>query len=207
MFDFRFYRADGGFISSVTTNVTINGTGQITVPATASTWELIYNLQPGGVGTDNTMTYTINQYCNGQTPTSVASQCCPPDPALGAALSRVEQLVTLLQRQVSPFAFIEGDVHSGLTGEGEIAISSLVGVRVDVIDSLPGTVGVTTGHPETLHGAGWVRWGDVNGWRERVYLDTVSVVSTPYAAGAMTKIGYSLPDGAEVDITELEREP
>lgn len=172
----------------------------------------------GGVGTQ--LSVRMEFFCTAPGGTTVA--CCPPDTIATGLLNQilsavlmvqadvglVTERVDLLQRQVSPFAFIDGASHLGLSGEGEIDISgSIVGVRVELVDVLDGTVGQTAGHPETLFGTGWIRWGDDLGWRQRIFIDAESIVSTPYAAGAMTKIGYSLPAGTVIDLTELEREP
>lgn len=179
---------------------------KLTPTAGALRYQTLIVFDPALQITDSA-TVTIRHYCSVTGPGSVVGGCCPPDPIIGIVAAQILELVTLIQRQVAPFATIDGTTHAALTGEGEIAIQGLVGVRVAVIDTMPGTVTVTAGHPETLMGAGWIRWGDLSGWRERVFLSADSLLSTPYAASAMTKIGYSLPPGAEIDITELEREP
>lgn len=150
---------------------------------------------------------TVRHYCNGAGPGGVEQGCCPPDPTIALTLSAVLELATLIQRQLAPFAFIEGDSHGPLSGEGEFNVQGLVGVVVEIIDTLEGTVSVIDGVPETLFGTGWIRWGDALGWREREFLSAEQLVSTPYAASAMTRIGYSLPPGCEIVVTELEREP
>jgi hypothetical protein len=161
---------------------------------------------------------SIEWFCGNDptTPPTSFNPCvsCPPDPYLQGAIAQIlgelsilKLQVDLIQRQAVPFATVDGDLHDGLTGNGEISVQGLVGVRVAIVDSIEGTVSVTDGHPETLHGTGWIRWGDDVGWRERVFLSNEVTLSTPYVASAMTKIGYSLPPGMEIDIVTLEREP
>lgn len=173
----------------------------------ASHYQMLARFSASGNVTD-TFHATVRHYCNAASPGAPLQGCCPPDPTIQATLAAVLELTTLVQRQLAPFAFIEGTMHSGLTGNGEFSLDQpIVGVRIFVLDSLAGTVGVDDGHPETLYGLGWLRWGDSDGWRERVPIDTEALISTPYAASAMTKIGYSLPPGVEIDVVELEREP
>jgi hypothetical protein len=153
---------------------------------------------------------------------STATACCPPDPIATGMLQQILQAVLdvqsnvdllgdtvdLLQRQIAPFAFTDGTLHAGLTGEGEVTFTTtIVGVRIQVIDSLEGTVGVAAGHPETLYGLGWFRWGNGVYWRDREFIDAETMLSTPYAASSCTKLAYSLPPGAEIDVRELWREP
>lgn len=178
------------------------------VPSNATQFFADTTFADGG----SSLNLRLSFFCSG--PGAVESPCCPPDEiATGmlsqilAAVAGVQEYVTLIQRQAVPFATVDGDSHLGLTGAGEIAVQGLVGVRVGLVDTMEGTVGATDGHPETLYNTGWIRWGDSAGWRERVMIDSETLLSTPYAAGAMTKIGYSLPPGAEIDIVEVVREP
>jgi hypothetical protein len=174
----------------------------------------------GSTGTNYSVAVRLEFFC--ATSGSTQTACCPPDQIATGMLQQILQAVLdvqsnvdllgdsvdLLQRQVAPFAFIDGPTESGLTGEGEITLTTtVVGIRITVIDSLEGTVGVHAGHPETLFGLGWFRWGNGSMWRSREFIDADEIVSTPYVASAMTKIGYSLAPGAEIDITELWREP
>lgn len=186
-----------------------------TKPATA----VNYSWQVTQGGTQNEPGHyqgTANWYCGGGTPDSpVSNPCvpCPPDPYLVGLLGQImaELRATrlqadLIQRQAIPFATIDGDSHLGLTGEGEIEVFGLVGVRVGLVDTLEGTVSVVAGNPETLYNTGWIRWGDDSGWQPRVFLDSEVTLSTPYAASSFTRIGYSLPPGTEIDIVEVRRE-
>jgi hypothetical protein len=166
----------------------------------------------------STAQLSIEIYCGNDptTPPDSFNPCipCPPDPYLSGQLAIIlgelaimKQQIDLIQRQAVPFATIDGTLHSSLTGAGELSVQGLIGARIAIVDSLAGTVGVTAGEPETLHGTGWIRWGDDVGWLDREFLTSEVTLSTPAAAGAMTRLGYSLPPGVEIDIIELEREP
>ena len=172
----------------------------------------------GGIGTQ--WAARMEFYCAPSGAT--AAPCCPPDELTTGLLQQILQSVLstqselaivsdsveLLQRQVAPFAFIEGTAHNGLTGEGEITFTTtIVGIRLQVVDSLEGTVSVYAGHPETLFNLGWFRWGNGASWRDRQFIDAETILSTPYAASSCTKLAYSLPPGTEVDVVELWREP
>jgi hypothetical protein len=172
----------------------------------------------GGAGTA-TGTFTIEWYCGTNTPTTPPSTfdpcvACPPDPNMVGLIAQLQtqilgitELLTLVQRQAVPFATIDGDAHVDLDGEGSFAVQGLVGARVTTTGLPAGGFGVTDGEPQTFYGTGWIRWGDDTGWRERTFLDTAVKLSVPYAASAMTRIGWALPPGVEITVVELEREP
>lgn len=151
------------------------------------------------------MTGQASVYCGGL-PGQTQSPCCPPDAVATGLLTSILQAITLIQRQLVPFAYIDGASHSSLTGFGEISVQGLIGLKLTITDSGPGVLGVAAGDPETVWEAGWYRWGNADGWSPRVFITSVDLVDLPPAAGAYTKIGYSLNATVEVTITELERE-
>lgn len=150
------------------------------------------------------ITTTLNWFCGGDTPNTPNAACCPPDPTLIAALSRIELLVNLIQRQAVPFATIDGPVHAGLTGSGEISIQGVLGYRVSAT-AIPAYVGEQGGTPPTRWDIGWVRTGYPSGWSDRQFLDVDDKVIAP-VLGDATRIGYSLSPGVTVTVTELLRE-
>jgi len=149
---------------------------------------------------------TISAYCNNQTP-GAQTPCCPPDTATLNTLELILQMVTLQQRQTAPFAYVPGSTHTGLTGDGEIAVSGLLGAKVTITGSLPSTVGSEAANPIHLFGAGWVQWGTADGYGPRIWLDQADTISLPDAAGAYNLLAYSLPPGLTIDVLELVREP
>jgi hypothetical protein len=198
-----------GFPTAFTVHgVAPGGTTRIPYHATAENFYLTILAEPQENGRVAQHRFILRQYCNGTRPNSpIASDCCPPDPLIGVMLGRIEQLLTLVQRQAVPFATIDGDLHANLTGEGELAVQGLIGARIGLVDTLDGSVGVVAGNPETLFGTGWIRWGDSAGWRPREFLDSEVTLSYPLNAGALTRIAWSLPPGCAIDLVELSREP
>lgn len=145
-------------------------------------------------------------YCDGNVPGGTLSPCCPPDNIAQGQLAAILDTVTLLQRQMAPFATVDGGVHSGLTGTGELTVQGLVGARVDLSTPPPG-VGLVYGTPDALFEAGFIAWGNADGWSRAEPITAIHYKSTPYAASLSTKIGYTLPPGVTASITELRREP
>jgi hypothetical protein len=159
----------------------------------------------GSATVNSTLTIELRFFCGSTQPT-IQQDCCPPDPILAAQVQSILQLVTLIQRQSVPFAYIASTVHSGLTGSGEITVEGLIGARV-LVTSEPFGESEQAGHPDAIAGVGWLNWGNADGWLRREFIGASPIVSLPTSAGQFTRIGYSLEPGAEVTITELVREP
>jgi len=157
----------------------------------------------GGGGTMSVVT-DMDNYCNGSP--FVTGPCCPPDNATQASLDAILNLVTLIQRQVSPFGYVYGANHTGLSGHGSFAVSDLLGVSVDVT-TLPASYCQATGTPTELFGLGFVTLGTADGYETSHRIDHDGSLVLPYAAGAFTLVGYSLSPGVVVSIRELTREP
>jgi hypothetical protein len=121
-------------------------------------------------------------------------------------LSRIESLLTLVQRQAAPFAYVNGASHSGLTGNGHLDVQGLLGAKVE-LTTVPGRLGIASGDPDTLFDAGFLRWGSSSGAATSQRIDTTPFLSFPGGAGQFTRISYSLAGGVVATITELVREP
>lgn len=147
----------------------------------------------------------LDVYCGANTPQQQVSQCCPVDPSTQAQLNSILQLVTLIQRQNAPFAYVAGTSHTALTGSGEISVQGLLGIKVTP-SAIPNWAGITQGDPDTLWLDSWVNWGNLDGWIAREFLRSSPYLSMPQLAGQFTKVGYSLAPGLSVTITELKRE-
>lgn len=128
------------------------------------------------------------------------------DPLLQGQIDSILGLVTLIQRQIVPFAYVSGTVHTGLTGQGSIAVQGLIGARLE-LTAWTSNVSELSGDPDVLGGAGWINWGSPDGVTPREFIDSEEQVSFPAAAGAMTRIHYSLNIGTVLTLTELAREP
>lgn len=131
---------------------------------------------------------------------------CPPDPAVRQLLKQIYDLLTLVQRQAAPFAYVYGSNHTGLSGDGSISVSGLIGVSVD-ITTLPDSYGRVDGTPVQFFDLGRVNLGTADGYTvgHRVEYDGSLII--PPLAGVFTSIGYSLAPGVVVSIRELVREP
>jgi hypothetical protein len=205
--ELAWFRADGGNIHIDT----IIGSGSaavgpatatIAIPSGATAWQIAIRTGSGTTSVDVHFTLT----CSGTAPTQLTQPCCPPDAALELKLNEILGLVTLLQRQIAPFAYVPGASHTALTGMGELSVQGLLGVKVTPTTSPPGS-GVVEGDPDVLWLDSWITWGNPDGWIEREFLRAAPHVSLPQFAGQFTKLGYTLRPGLTVNVTELVREP
>lgn len=178
-----------------------------TPTATMGTNGSIYITDDGGqTGANNTVTVTVNLFnCPGVPPFN-QSPCCPPDQIAAGVLQRVLDTVTLIQRQIAPFAYVPGAVHAALTGSGELTVSGLIGAKI-APSAIPSSIGRVAGDPDTLWLDSWITWGNNDGWTAREFLTHSPYVSLPKLAGQWTKIGYTIRPGLTVTLTELRREP
>lgn len=166
---------------------------------------LIQSNTPAGGSTD-LLTLTIDYLCNGGVIGAPQPTPCPPDPAVRQLLKQIYELLTLVQRQAAPFAYIYGTNHTGLTGDGELAVSDLIGVSVDVT-TLPTSYGSVPGTPAELYGLGFVSLGTADGWSKSQRIDHDGTLLLPPQAGVFTRVGYTLSPGIAVSIRELVKEP
>lgn len=175
----------------------------IAVPATA-----VYVLaqqtdsRAGGAPT-NSWSGNITVTCNGL-PGQPTTACCPPDPIAAGLLQSILQMVTLIQRQIVPFASIHGTSHTGLSGTGQFSVQGLIGLAVD-LTTTPARVGSVAGTPDQLFDVGWVNVGTADGWGPRQFIGSDPFILSP-VAGDVTKVGYSLPADVVATITEIVRE-
>jgi hypothetical protein len=148
---------------------------------------------------------TIEFFCGAAPGLTAVQPCCPPDSILDAQLQQILGMVTLIQRQLVPFAYISGTVHSGLTGEGSFAVQGLIGARLE-LTSIGGSTGVESGDPDVIFDAGWINWGNADGVTPRERISALEQVSFPQLAGQFTSFHYSLGVGVVLRVTELRRE-
>lgn len=116
------------------------------------------------------------------------------------------ELVTLIQRQAVPFAYVSGATHAGLTGHGGFAVQGILGLCVTFTGG-GSVIGTEIGTPDTLFDVGWVNVGDGNGYRSRERIRSNPWVYFPQAAGEITLVGYTLNPLVTAAIIELKREP
>jgi hypothetical protein len=128
--------------------------------------------------------------------------------AIAAVLQRVDRIegmTTLIQRQGVPFGYITGATYAGLYGQGEYAVSDLIGLAVN-FTTIPSSYIAHPGDPLTYHQIGKISVGTAEGW-ERSWMPTHDPYIILPISGAITKFGYTFPPGIVAAITELVREP
>jgi hypothetical protein len=213
----------GGAPSPSTGHVdAFNASGQsirvkdFTIP-TAGVFDLVYTIDPlwpnvkfsltpdnGGSPTGQLVDFTATLTCDGNAAIGPAD-CCPPDPLIVAKLDKIDALVTLLQRQLAPFAYVSGTVHSGLSGTGVLSVQGLLGAKIQITTD-PATLGVEGTSPPILFDRGFITWGTADGYPQSERLERNSQLSLPARASAFTDLAYDLHPGVIVTITELVRE-
>ncbi len=129
-----------------------------------------------------------------------SSTCCV-DPVVYAKLDALITLVTALQRQATPTGYVLGTAHSGLSGDGLISVTGLVGVKVE-LTTIPARVGTVFGETNQLFQVGWLNLCTTDGCGPRLF-----IANTPFLLldlnPAVTGIAYSIPADVVATITEL----
>ena len=164
----------------------------------------VWSDEPSGF-TDQSQA-TMDIYCGGANPGGQSTPCCPPDPIASGLLRQVLGLVTLIQRQSTPFAYVTGPTHTGLTGTGTVSVSGILALAAH-ITTLPTPLGREAGTPERLFSAGWLNLGTPDGYEAPIYLSAQDQLVVPRSGGLVTTVGYSLHSGVVMDLVELIREP
>lgn len=160
----------------------------------------------GGAGVSND-SCLIELFCNGDVPGGAQTPCCPPDLSLAQQVKSILDTVTLIQRQIVPFAYVPGPVHTALSGTGSFTIANpIIGLKID-LTTIPNYIGDLAGTPDRIFDVGFVSVGDLDGYWFNRRLAMPKTVWFPKAAGAITKIGYTLQPNVIASITELVREP
>lgn len=158
-----------------------------------------------GAGNTSLVNSVLDLYCSGQMPGTQPTGCCLPDVATQSTLDLILRMTTLIQRQIVPFAYISGTAHTGITGNGTIAVSNVLGLKV-AFTTKPSRLGADSGDPINLWGAGWINAGTADGFGPRIWVTSDPMIIKPLSAD-ITVIGYSIPTDCVLTITELLREP
>jgi hypothetical protein len=178
----------------------VTRTDILTVPPTGTRFEA--SVTVGNVTVTNLAQTTAVVTCS-STPLLPVS---PPDPQTDGLLRQILNLVTLIQRQAVPFAYVPGTVHSGLSGAGTISIQGLIGAKV-AVTTLPAALGVEGTTPAEHFDLGWITFATADGYPSSYRLEHNPQLMLPARCGAYTEIDYDLHPGVVVTITELKREP
>jgi len=208
---FCLYNSAGTFTGDLGVSVLSNAAGTVavdqvlTLPAdttyiSAAVYQ--YGTVPP-ITTQLSAVYTCGASLSGSLDTA-----CQSDPAVLAALQQVLDLVKLLQRQLVPLEYTMGSSHAGLSGQGTIAVSGLLGVKIE-LTTLPSTYTQDTSDPPYIWSAGWISMMTADGFIDEARFHATHQVWMPRMAFASvaTLIGYSLKPGIVATITELLRQP
>jgi hypothetical protein len=156
--------------------------------------------------TDVLQTHTTG-YCTVAPPSGLSgTPCCPPDTTLRAEIDQILATVNLIQRQIVPFAYVTGTVHTALSGAGTLSVQGLLGAKID-ITTLPASLGSAGTSPVELFDAGWITWGTADGYPHSVRVEHDPQLSLPVRCSAFTSLAYDFHPGVVATITELKREP
>lgn len=206
-FDFLTYSPTTPFVDAYQTAPLQTGTSNTaTRTITAGTNAFVIQCGPGSVSYANTNTahVLVTFYC-GTLPGATTSPCCPPDPVLSGKIEQLYQLLTIIQRQIAPFAYVSGATHSALTGTGTVSVSGILGLLANC--SVPSSASLFGGTPDVRRPIGRINLATADGYTDRWELVTDSQLILPRAAGIFTDVGYSLEPGVTLTLTELIREP
>ncbi len=180
-------------------------THTVTVPATAVGLMVRGGQLDLSVTNNRTLSCTVVFYCNGALPGQSESPCCPPDPIALGMMTQILSMVTLVQRQLAPFAYVMGAAHAGLSGSGTFSVQGILGLKI-ALTTAPSRLGDVSGDPVTIWDAGWINTGTTDGFGPRIFISSNPMVVQPISSD-VTVIGYSIPADVVCTITELVREP
>lgn len=148
--------------------------------------------------------FTYDVYCSGAAGI-IPLNCCPQDPASQLMLQTAMQMLTLLQRYVLPFAYIQGTVHAGITGSGSFSVQSLSGIQTHV-SAYPASLRTAGGFPTYIYDLGWLSILTADGLIDEHRLTRVDSVWQPRLMEEAITFGYFLNPGVTVTFTELQVE-
>jgi hypothetical protein len=185
--------------------------GQIVQRLAPNQWNLIgFDVNPSNTSSANTWNTQGGIFAAlnflGVTNRSATVPCCPPDVTAQEYLDAILRMVTLIQRQAVPFAYVSGAAHTGLSGSGTINISGLLGVAATVT-TLPASYGRRGTAPTEVFDLGFLTFGTPDGYPQSYRLDKADFVALPSRCGAYTTLSYDLAPGVVATLTELVREP
>ena len=114
-------------------------------------------------------------------------------------------LVTLMQRQSVPFAYVLGTRHSGLSGAGTFAVQGILGLSVEVT-TIPPRLSATMAPVNSWFRFGELSLGTAEGWERRLL-----VTHNPHlfleVQADISVVAYQFEAGVVANIVELVREP
>lgn len=173
------------------------------IPIQAST--VNYRVAAGSTGFQASEFTRTEVFCTNTAPGT--TDCCAQGPDQSNILLRqILDLVTLIQRQRVPYAYVDGATHSGLSGAGTLTVpSGLIGLRTTVTTNPPYT-GQAGSNPQAIFDVGYVSTGDSTGWAETQPIRRSPWIWFPEDMSTWSRVGFNLNPGVVISITELEAE-
>jgi len=172
------------------------------IPAGATFLKYQYTETSAGTRIDD-ISWFFDFYCGPQV--GQAPPCCG-DVGSALEIQQILELVTLIQRQSVPFAYVPGTVHAGLSGSGVLNVSGLLGMKLTITTD-PTTLGTEGSSPPILFDRGYFTWGTPDGYPQSERLERTNQLSLPARCSAFTDFAYDFHPGVVVTATELVREP
>lgn len=174
-----------------------------TVPPLAAYAHCDLTRWDGTVGDTAVVHATATWYCGGGGP-GVNVGPCADSPEVLNLLAQIHRLLTAVyNRQVQPIgSYIEGAVHSGLSGNGSVSlVAACIGVKVTITADTSGK-GSHAGNPVYLFDRGFIvalaAEGPIRAPARLTFNPQLFQLPPPTDA-----IGYTLTAGVTVSITEL----
>jgi hypothetical protein len=126
---------------------------------------------------------------------------------LRAELTQQKTLITLIQRQAVPFAWITGTAHSGLTGTGSFSVQGILGLRV-TYTAVPSYWGISSDNPNRyIPAPGSVAFAFAAGGSEDTrWVNVDDQVILQLGDATATQVRYHFKPGITATVTELLRE-
>jgi hypothetical protein len=126
--------------------------------------------------------------------------------AIQKTLASIADVTTLTQRFKTPFAYIRGATHSGISDSGSFHITRLLGFEV-VVHAVPDGQRDLFGNPQYLWNLGWLSVSDGGGMLQELRPTRPQQIWLPQQCQEASLLGWALTPGVELEITELEAEP
>lgn len=175
-----------------------------TVPIPPSTSTIWYTVHADATLGQSSESAHLELYCGGQLPGPVVN--CGTDPRLLGLLEQIYGLLTSVQRNYAPFAYIRGADHSGISGTGSFSVDRLIGLDV-AVTTVPAEKQQLLGNPPYIKDLGWLSVSEADGMIQERRVAQQDFTWFPQLAPIATQVNYALQPGVTVTITELLPEP
>lgn len=118
-------------------------------------------------------------------------------------LAMLRSEVQAMQSQMVPFSYVAGAMHSGLSGQGEFAVSGILGLSVE-FTTVPLHLSRREDDPLTVYGLGEIGLGTDDGWQQSRKCSHNPQLVLPIGP-EVTRVAYTFAGGAVANILELVR--